>query len=335
MPSTAEAVRVVVIGAGRMANLVHYPALASLPDAQIVGACDVDESRLDETASRWYIANRDTDWRRLVDALAPDAVYVIGQPELMYSIWCECLKRGLDLFVEKPLGLNAHQARTLARLARENGCITQVGFQRRSSPLLARMTEEVRARGPVVHAVCRFYKNDIHPMELARDRMLDDGVHAVDTLRHLCGGEVTRISAVMRRVMVDDVNFIQATLEFDSGAVGVLISSWSSGRRVFGVEVHGPGIVAEGDLEGEATVYSDAGATTLSAAGAAGSDELFMLGGFQAKSAEFIAAVRSRIPPSSNFEDAAKTMVIAERITARGLEREASSQNVSYGNSID
>ncbi|MGO4276348.1 Gfo/Idh/MocA family protein, partial [Paenibacillus sp. TAF58] len=189
--------------------------------------------------------------------------------------------------------------------------ITQVGFQRRNSPLLGRMLDAVRSHGEVVHAVCSFYKNDIRPMDSARDHMMDDGVHAIDTLRALCGGEITRISSVTRRVMVDDINFISATLEFDSGAVGILVNSWTSGRRIFKVEVHGPGVVAEGDLEAGAVIWQDADSVEVSARDAAGSDELFVLGGFKAKSEEFIEAIRSGRQPSSNFDDALKTMIAA------------------------
>ncbi|NNC12871.1 Gfo/Idh/MocA family oxidoreductase [Planctomonas sp. JC2975] len=312
-------VRVAVIGAGQMANLVHYPSLSSLPDAEIVGICDLSPERLRSTGERWGISALYDDWPTMIDETGPDAVYVIGPPEMMYSIWCACLTRGLDLFVEKPLGLTIHQARTLARLAEENGSVTQVGFQRRSSPLLERMLDRVREHGDVVHAVCRFYKNDPTPMESARDRMMDDGVHVIDTLRHLCGGEVVAVSDVTRRVIVDDINFITATLEFDTGAVGVMITSWTSGRRTFGVEIHAPGVMAEGDLEIGGMVWGGDGSDELDAAEVAGSDELFIRGGFRAKSAEFIAAVRSRRLPSSHFGDALKTMTVAETILAHAL----------------
>ncbi|MGN7798611.1 Gfo/Idh/MocA family protein [Leifsonia sp. 22587] len=320
--SAADApVRVAVIGAGQMANLVHYPSLASLSDVEIVGICDLSPERLRATGERWGVSALFDDWPAMLDAVRPDAVYVIGPPELMFGIWCACLERGLDLFVEKPLGLTVHQARTLARLAEENGCITQVGFQRRSSPLLERMLGRVREQGDVVHAVCRFYKNDPSPMVSARDRMMDDGVHVIDTLRHLCGGEVVSISDVTRRVLVDDINFITATLEFDTGAVGVMITSWTSGRRTFGVEVHGPGVMADGDLEVGAVVWGPDGQEELDAAEVAGSAELYVRGGFQAKSAEFIEAVRTRRRPSSHFGDALKTMVVAETILAHDLLR--------------
>lgn len=312
-------VRVAVIGAGQMANLVHYPSLSALPDVEIVGICDLSEERRRDTGERWGVSALFDDWSRMVDETRPHAVYVIGPPELMYGIWCDCLRRGLDLFVEKPLGLTLHQARTLARLAEENGCISQVGFQRRSSPLLQRMLGRVREHGDVVHAVCRFYKNDPTPMESARDRMMDDGVHVIDTLRHLCGGEVVSVAEVTRRVLVDDLNFITATLEFDTGAVGVMITSWTSGRRTFGVEVHAPGIMAEGDLEVGGVVWGPDGVEELDAAEVAGATELHVRGGFLAKSAEFIEAVRSRRLPSSHFGDALKTMTVAETILAKSL----------------
>ena len=51
----------------------------------------------------------------------------------------------------------------------------------------------------------------------------------------------------------------------------------------------------------------------------AGGDAFFILGGFQAKSREFIDSVKSGRQPSSNFADALKTMEIAERILAQSI----------------
>ena len=39
-------VRVAMIGAGGMANSVHYPSLASFEDVEFAGVCDLDEVRL-------------------------------------------------------------------------------------------------------------------------------------------------------------------------------------------------------------------------------------------------------------------------------------------------
>ena len=128
--------RVAMIGAGAMANKVHYPSLASFGDVEIAAICDLDAGRLNQTADKYGVAGRYADYRRMIEDTAPDAVYAVGDPDALYNVWVWCLSRGLNLFVEKPLGLTRHQARILAHLAAEKGCITQVGFQRRTSPLL-------------------------------------------------------------------------------------------------------------------------------------------------------------------------------------------------------
>ena len=156
MSKPTEKVRVAMIGAGSMANRVHYPSLASFDDVEIAAICDINTERLNGTAGRYGVERRYTDYRRMVEEVAPDAVYGIGPPHIMYDIWMWCLEQGLNLYIEKPMGVTIHQARSLAYLAGEKGCITQVSFQRRSCPMVVKLREECLKRGPIVHAVCRF-----------------------------------------------------------------------------------------------------------------------------------------------------------------------------------
>ena len=318
MPKT---VRIAMIGAGAMANRVHYPSLASFDDVEIVAICDLDSNRLAQTADTFEIDARYTDYRVMIEEVASDAVYVIGPPQIMYDIWTWCLTNRLNLFIEKPMGITIHQARSLAYLAEENRCISQVSFQRRSCPMVMQLRDECLKRGPIVHAECAFYKYEISPYLHARDHMMDDGVHAIDTLRWLCGGEVVDVHSVTKRVQVPDINFISALLEFDNGATGVLVNSWSSGRRIFKVEMHAPGICVEAEHENKGYLYA-AGDTTgveYDTRVVAGSDDLYVYGGFQAKNREFIDALKSGQQPSSNFADALKTMEVAELILAQAL----------------
>lgn len=326
MPGTDQ-VRAVVIGAGAMANKVHYPSLASFPDLEIAAICDLDLNRVHATADSYHVEGRYTDYRQMVEQVAPDAVYAIGQPHLMYDVWTWCLEQGQHLYIEKPLGLSAHQARSLAYLAEKHGCITQVSFQRRASPLAVRLWEECNKRGPITHAVCEFAKCSPTPTIGPRDHMMDDGVHAIDTLRWMCGGdgssEVTEIQSMTRRVGVPDVNFIAALLRFANGATGMLLNSWTSGRRIFRVQMHAPCVSAEADLEREGHLYADGDTQgrRFDTCAVAGSDELFVFGGFQAKHREFIDALQAGRQPSSCFADAVKTMEIADKILAQGLLR--------------
>src|SRR5262249_34836902 len=148
-----EKVRVAMIGAGGMANSVHYPSLASFDDVEIAAVCDLNAERLHATADKDGIAKRYGDYVKMVEEVAPDAVYVIGQPHLMFDIWTGCLSRGLHLYIEKPMGLTIHQARSLAALAEQKRCITQVSFQRRTCPMVVMLRDQCLKLGPIVHAV--------------------------------------------------------------------------------------------------------------------------------------------------------------------------------------
>jgi virulence factor len=318
-----------MIGNGHFANVFHYPSLAAMKEVEIVGICAFDEEKLKCTAEKYqlppeaiFVSKRPDDYRKMLTDLRPDGVYAIGIPDRMFGIWCWCLENGFHLFIEKPMGMTLHQSRLLDYLASKNSCITQVGHQRRSSPLLGKMREACLARGPITHAVVEFYKCDIRPMPDARDRMLDDYTHAIDTARWVCGGEVVKVESHCRRILVPDINWIGSTLHFDNGATCFVVGNWASGRRIFRVGIHAPAICAEVDPETEAFIYSDGNTIgeRYDAKEVAGHNELYVYGGFQQKSMEFIQAILTgETSTSSPFSDVLKTMEVCETILAQAV----------------
>jgi predicted dehydrogenase len=304
-----------------MANRVHYPSLAAFDDVEFVGICDLDATRLKSTADRYEIEHRYSDYRRMVEERAPDAVYVIGPPHIMFDIWVWMLQQGQNLCIEKPMGITLHQAQLLAYLAEAHNAITQVSFQRRTCPMVVQLREACLARGPIRHATCEFYKAEPKPYLQARDHMMDDGVHAIDTLRWICGGEVVGVQSIARRWETPDINYFSALLEFDNGAVGVLMNQWTSGRRIFRVAMHAAGICAEAEHEGAGWLFADGDTQGVAyeTREVANSDEFHVYAGFKAKNRQFIDAVKTGTQPESSFADALKTMQVAETILAQSL----------------
>ena len=322
-------VRICVIGAGTMANNVHYPSLASFNDVEIVGVVESRADRLKTTgdkfaipASARFLTVLDTGYQLVLKELSPDGVYVIGQPEMMYPIWHWCLSQGFNLYIEKPMGLTVHQATALAHLAESQGLITQVSHQRRSAPILQQVRARLIEKGPIVHAVVEFFKCDMTPMLIARDRMMDDGTHAIDTARWICGGEVVKVESRSRRIGVPDINWFGATLHFDNGSTCYVVCNWASGRRVFRAEMHVPGGYADVEIEAEARIYLDNNyqGERLSTQAAAGSDQNLVFGGFLNKNREFIDSLKGGVDKcSSPFRDTLKTMRVCETILAQAL----------------
>ncbi len=323
--------KVAFIGAGDRANQVIYPAFNALAEknlCEISAICDLDKDRLNRTAEK-YGVSRDFryggggyyDYKMMVEDVKPDAVVAIGQPHLFYDIWKWCLDMGLNLYIEKPFTLTIHQARALTYLANLKGCTTQVSFQRRSTPLVMRAREECLKRGQIFHSVCKFYKCDRNPFIGARDHMMDDCVHSIDTVRWMNGGEVTRISSITRAVHTPDYNYFNIVLEFDNGSVGVIMNNWSSGKRIFAVEMHAPGIYVEAEHETEARIYRDGSLIPelITTEAAAGSSDYFAHSGVLGKTRDFIDACKRKRPAESDFNDALKTMEVAEKVLAQAL----------------
>ncbi|MBZ9936848.1 Gfo/Idh/MocA family oxidoreductase [Mesorhizobium sp. BR1-1-16] len=327
---TDRKVRIAIIGAGNMANNVHYPSLASFDDVEIVGVIETRAERLNTTCDRFgipasarFLTALDTDYQTILNDLRPDGVYVIGQPEIMYPIWHWCLTNGFNLYIEKPMGLTTHQAEALAYLADSKGLITQVSHQRRTAPILQKIKARLLEKGPIIHGVVEFFKCDVTPMLIARDRMMDDGTHAIDTARWICGGEVVKVESECRRIGVPDINWFGATLHFDNGATCYVVCNWASGRRVFRTQMHVQGGYADVEVEAEGKLYLDNNykGETLTTQEAAGSDDNFVFGGFAAKNREFIDSLKSGSDScSSPFRDTVKTMRVCQTILSQALE---------------
>ena len=325
--------KVALIGAGERANQVIYPSFSYLQEkgsVEIIAVCDIDTVRLNATADKYGIKNRYGqggvfDYRKMINEQKPDAVAVIGQPHIMYDIWLWCLEHGIHLCIEKPLGLNIHQARNLTAVADRNGLVTQVTLQRRYTPMVSLLRQECLKRGPITHAVCKFYKCDIKDLLGARDHMMDDSVHAIDTLRWIAGSEVIKVDSVCNRIGgTVDINFIMAQLTFANGCVGHLMNNWSSGKRIFAVEMHAPAIYVEAEHEAKGYMYTDGNLTpqVFDTTEVAGSNENYIFTGVLASIEDFVNCCLNGGQPMTCFASTLNTMKVAETILAQALLKE-------------
>ena len=53
--SRLDKVRICMIGAGSLANAMHYPSLAEMEDVEIAALCDLDAQRSQKTAERFNV----------------------------------------------------------------------------------------------------------------------------------------------------------------------------------------------------------------------------------------------------------------------------------------
>lgn len=313
-----EKVRVALIGAGGMANKVHYPSLAEFSDVEMVGLSDLVEEKLKATAEKFHIRRTFKDYKKMLDEVKPDAVYILMPPHHLFDIVIECLNRKLNVFIEKPPGITAEQTRNMARLAEKNGCLTMVGFQRRFCPVIVEARKRVEERGPIIQCVARFMKNTLGAPPYyggAIDILTCDAIHAVDILRWM-GGEVKKVSSDIENFYAEYDNTFNALLKFESGAVGILLTNWVVGKRILRVEMHAKGISAFAEPDDKAIIYKDnkEEGEILSTKEVAQSDKEYKYAGFFAENRHFIDCIKKGELPLTNFSDAVKTMELVDRI---------------------
>ncbi len=311
-------VKVCIIGAGGMANLVHYPSLSKIENAEIIGICDLNEERLRKTSEKYKISNVYTDYKKMLEEKSPDAVYIIMPPHHLFDIVIHCLNKCLNVFIEKPPGITLEQTKQMAKLAEKKGVLTMVGFQRRFAPLIVEGKKRIEEKGEVILTQANFFKNYLGQPPYyngAIDILTCDAIHSVDLLRYI-GGDVKKVKSIVKGIFADYNNIFCSLIEFSSGAIGILSANWTSGKRIFSLEIHGKGIVVFVDPENQAMIYSDGKeeGESIDAKEFTGGKELFEIAGFLDENRHFIECIEKKKLPETNFSDAVKTMELVENI---------------------
>ena len=320
---STKKVKVALIGAGGMANGVHYPSIAGFKDVDIVGICDLNEDKLKDTAEKFGIKKTFACYKTMLDKTKPDAVYALMPPHHLFDIAMDILERKLHLFIEKPPAVTTDQAIALARMAKMQKVVTGVGWQRRFHPLTNTVWSKVKRAGELNQVVACFQKNskpqNVHPYYRgAIDILRCDTIHAVDSLRFYAGlSEVTGVTANVRNLGCWYPTSFTAIVQFANGVEGVLLANWRTGRRIFKFEFHSTNAMGLVDIDGPGQVFTNNDVEVKWQAGHiehAGSDQTHIHQGFCAQARDFIDAVKKGKPSHNSLQDAYKTMQLADFI---------------------
>ena len=105
-------VRIGFVGAGGIANH-HMRSLTQVQEAEMVAFCDVDPEKARSAASTY--GGRDySSFDLMYDNENLDGVYICVPPFAHGDAELEAVRRGLALFVEKPVAATAHRAKSPA-----------------------------------------------------------------------------------------------------------------------------------------------------------------------------------------------------------------------------
>ena len=235
--------RIAMIGAGSRANSVIYPAFYHLEDVEIAAVCDIDPQRLHATADKYGVSKRYGDtvysYQDMINEIRPDAVAVIGQPDVMYPIWVWVLEQGYPLFIEKPMALTVASAEEITAACEKKHVTAAIVSQLRFSPDVQCVRSLVQSgeMGQIISAnlEMKYFRSDEYyaasnwrgtwKMD-GGGALMNQGIHGVDIMSFIMGGVKSvngQIKTLAKKIEVEDTAV--AALEFCNGALGTLTAS--------------------------------------------------------------------------------------------------------------
>lgn len=232
-----DRISVAIFGVGGWARQALLPALAGLPDVDVVGCVDPEpanaiaagiDARYDTLAE--LFADHDVD---LLVVAAPDHLHV--------GAVRAALSRETAVYCEKPCGDSPDAVAELSNVAASARVPATVGYSFRYSPAIQALRAdladgtlgdvwliELFEHNPQFHPITgrpMNWKGD--PAYAAAGALLEYGSHVVDLCQWLLG-PIAEVSADLLRIRpdarLDDVATLQ--LRFADGAAGTLLCGW-------------------------------------------------------------------------------------------------------------
>ncbi|MDX3642314.1 Gfo/Idh/MocA family oxidoreductase [Streptomyces sp. MB09-02B] len=252
----------------------HFPRLALRPE--LVTVVEDVPGRAEEAARQFGFATTARDWREVVADPRIQAVSITAPNFLHREIGVAMAEAGKHIWIEKPVGLTAADARAVADAVAKAGVQGTVGFNYRNAPAVEAARELIAAGeiGTVTHVRIRLFSDyAAHPegaltWRYERQRggsgvLGDLASHGVDLARFLLGDIASLIADtaifVPERARpagataghtrasggalgpVENEDYVNCLLRFASGARGVLEACRVSvgEQNNYGFEIHG------------------------------------------------------------------------------------------------
>ena len=124
-----------IIGCGDVTEVKSGPAFKKVNGSKLVAVMRRDAAKAEDYAMRHQISKWYTDADRMMEESEIDSVYIATPPAQHLSYALNALNRGLNVYIEKPVALNAMEARQIADAVKQSKGRLTVAHYRRAVPM--------------------------------------------------------------------------------------------------------------------------------------------------------------------------------------------------------
>ena len=239
-PPGSGAASIAFIGSGNYSTAVLIPAFRTSGARlrTVVSAAGVSGLH---AARKFGFESATTDTESVYRDPAVDAVVITTRHDAHASMVCDALRAGKHVFVEKPLALTSAQVDEIeaahsAVSAGGKPPVLMVGFNRRFAPQVRKVHALLRGVvGPksfvmTVNAGAIPAEHWTQDRATGGGRIIGEGCHFIDLLRHLAGAPIAALSATSMDSAQRDT--VTMSLAFADGSIGA-VHYLANGSKAF------------------------------------------------------------------------------------------------------
>jgi predicted dehydrogenase len=216
--------RAAVIGCGDVST-VHFGAISKLDDVELVAVCDTDPGRLAAAVAAYGVPGF-ADHLSLLAEQKPDVVHISTPHDQHAGLAADCLERGVNVIVEKPLAHTLDEGHRLIEAAARSSAKIAVCFQNRYNATAQAMHALLSSGelGAVLGASATVMWQRSAGYYLSRPwrgnwagggggLMMNQAIHTVDLLQWLVGDVVSLSGHASTRFLGGTID-VEDTAEF-------------------------------------------------------------------------------------------------------------------------
>jgi predicted dehydrogenase len=304
-----DKIPVAVVGVGEH-GCNHAHEYQTLPGVELAGIYDVRAERREKVAAELGVRpfpSLEDVWKsaRAASVVIPATDHA--------QIARQAFAHRVDILLEKPVTRTVEEADEITRLARERGCILQVGHVERFNPGV--VAAHALTRHPLFFEIHRL--GVFSPRSLDVDVVFDLMIHDLDLVLWMTGSPVREVRAVGLPVLSDKVDIANARVEFESGAVANLTASRVSTEKVRKFRYFQPSEYISIDFTRRDVLVVSVDGTERPPRIGFRKLATQPLEPLHAEIEAFISSVRTRRPPLVGGEEGRKALALAAQVMSQ------------------
>lgn len=238
-----EKIRIGIIGTG-FARTVQIPAFQKIAGAEVTSVASGQAANAEKTALDFNIPHWTGDWRETVARADVDLICITTPPAHHREMTLAALENNKHVLCEKPMAMNANEAREMLEKSREKNLMCLIDHELRYLNGRRKAFEMIRSGeiGKIRHAKYNFrapHRGDTNlPWTWWSDQNAGGGAlgaigsHVFDTLRWLTGAEISQVFCQLQSHVKERADADGATKKVTTDDEANLILRFAAGELV-------------------------------------------------------------------------------------------------------